>query len=208
MRIVLRLRFGGDYRGGLELDWFQASAHPSGVADIASTSGQAPSEAPIMTGEKVNTEELKETLTQLKAWQAVRVVWDDAHSPTAEWHTVDDYEPDKDTTATTLGFYWAGCKAGYFTVAATVFFHPDGSKPATVGDITHIPMGWVNKLEVINGGEEGLKTGKGRSVGIQQTETNPKPPKEVAHRGSKGRVTDKDHPVRPARSKRLPQEGG
>lgn len=123
----------------------------------------------------MNAEEIKETLTQLKAWEAIRVVWDDAHSPTAEWHTVDDYEPDKDTTATTLGFYWANCKAGYLTVAATAFFHPDGSKPNTVGDITHIPMGWINSLEVINGSEERLETGKGRRKRIQQAETHPRP---------------------------------
>lgn len=86
-------------------------------------------------------------LETLEEWSPIVVRWHDAHSPTAEWHTVDEYEPDKDTTAITVGFYWKNCKANYLTIAATIFPHPETGVVKTAGDITHIPLGWLDMIE-------------------------------------------------------------
>jgi hypothetical protein len=104
-------------------------------------------------------------LETLAEWSPIVVRWHDAHSPTAEWHTVDDYEPDKDTTAVTLGWYWKNCKANYLTVAATIFPHPETGAVKTAGDITHIPLGWledIQKLEDIHANPPRPETSKSR----------------------------------------------
>jgi hypothetical protein len=85
-------------------------------------------------------------IESLEEWTAILVRWDDAHSPTAGWHDIADYEPDRDTTAITLGWYWKNAKAEYLTLAGTVFPHPETGKIKTVGDITHIPIGWIKDI--------------------------------------------------------------
>ena len=83
----------------------------------------------------------------IQPWTEVRVTWRDAFAPHSGWHEVEEYEAE-DATAVTVGRYWPGCVEHYFTTAGTVFKH-EGDTPKTVGDINHIPLGWILKVEVI-----------------------------------------------------------
>lgn len=87
-------------------------------------------------------------ISALKPWTEIRVTWRDAYAPHSGWHEVDDYEPEE-ATAITIGRYWPDCQEHYLTVAGTVFDN-DSETPKTVGDINHIPLGWILKIEVIN----------------------------------------------------------
>jgi hypothetical protein len=88
-------------------------------------------------------------ISELKAWTEIRVTWRDAYAPHSGWHEVDEYTPEE-AVAVTIGRYWPDCQDNYLTVAGTVFDN-DGDPPKTVGDINHIPIGWILKLETING---------------------------------------------------------
>lgn len=89
-----------------------------------------------------------EQINSLPEWTEIRVTWQDAHAPHSGWHEVDEYEPE-DATAITVGRLWKNCKPNYVTTAGTVFKPEDGTIK-TVGDINHIPLAWVLKIEVIN----------------------------------------------------------
>ena len=85
-------------------------------------------------------------IEQLEDWQEIRVRWRDAHSPHSGWHEVEEYTPDS-ANACTLGRYWRNCQEGYLTVVGTIF-EEDG-KVKTVGDINHIPIGWITSIDII-----------------------------------------------------------
>lgn len=80
-------------------------------------------------------------------WSEVRVRWMDAHCPAAGWHDVAEYEP-KDATATTVGRIWHDVQEHYLTVVGTIF-ESELPNPECVGDINHIPLGWVLDIEII-----------------------------------------------------------
>lgn len=82
---------------------------------------------------------------QLPEWAEVRVKWTDAHSPDSGWHNTDTYEP-KDSVATTLGRVWKDCQDGYLTLVGTLF-ESEMPTPECVGDINHIPLGWLVSIE-------------------------------------------------------------
>ena len=86
-------------------------------------------------------------INDLKEWQEIRVRWRDAFAPHSGWHEVDDYAPE-DAIATTIGRYWKDCLENYITTVGTVF-DSDCDAPKTVGDINHIPLGWVLSIEPI-----------------------------------------------------------
>jgi hypothetical protein len=86
-------------------------------------------------------------LDHLKEWQELRVTWRDAYAPHSGWHEVDDYEPET-AVATTTGHYWKDCQEHYLTLAGTIF--KTETTPKTVGDVNHIPLGWILNIEVIN----------------------------------------------------------
>jgi len=83
----------------------------------------------------------------LGEWQEVRVRWRDAYSPASGWHTTADYEPE-DSVATTIGRVWVGCQEHYLTVVGTIF-ECELPNPETVGDINHIPLGWILSVDPI-----------------------------------------------------------
>jgi len=86
--------------------------------------------------------------SELNEWDEIRVRWRDAFAPHSGWHEIDEYEPE-DALATTIGRYWKDCLDNYLTVAGTVFMTESGT-PKTVGDINHIPLGWIVDIEIIN----------------------------------------------------------
>lgn len=94
-------------------------------------------------------EHVESQIRNLEEWTEVRVTWRDAHAPHSGWHEVEEYEPE-DATAVTLGRVWHNCQEHYLTLAGTIFKPEDGIVK-TVGDINHIPMAWIIKIEVING---------------------------------------------------------
>jgi hypothetical protein len=94
-------------------------------------------------------EHVESQIRNLEEWTEVRVTWRDAHAPHSGWHEVEEYEPE-DATAVTLGRIWHNCQEHYLTLAGTIFKPEDGTVK-TVGDINHIPMAWIIKIEVING---------------------------------------------------------
>lgn len=87
-------------------------------------------------------------IDDLQDWQEIRVTWRDAHAPHSGWHEVDEYEPEE-AIAITTGRYWRGCQEHYLTVVGTIF-QTEGT-PKTVGDINHIPLGWILKIEAPHG---------------------------------------------------------
>jgi hypothetical protein len=88
-----------------------------------------------------------EFIKSLDAWTPVRVTWRDAHAPHSGWHEVDEYQPET-AEATTLGRVWHDCQKHYLTLAGTIFESEDGNIK-TVGDINHIPIAWIVKIEVL-----------------------------------------------------------
>jgi hypothetical protein len=86
-------------------------------------------------------------ITHIQPWSEVRVTWRDAYSPASGWHDVDDYQTEDDV-AVTLGRYWANCQEHYITIVGTVFTY-EGDTPKTIGDINHIPLGWISKIEIL-----------------------------------------------------------
>jgi hypothetical protein len=89
-----------------------------------------------------------EQIKHIQPWTELRVRWRDAYAPHSGWHEVDDYEPE-DAVAVTTGRFWPDCQEHYLTLAGTVFEY-EGDSPKTVGDINHIPFGWILSIEVIN----------------------------------------------------------
>jgi hypothetical protein len=77
-------------------------------------------------------------------WTEVRVKWQDAYCPASGWHDTQDYEP-RNSEATTLGRIWHDCQEGYLTVVGTIF-EAEMPTPECVGDINHIPIGWVTSV--------------------------------------------------------------
>lgn len=77
-------------------------------------------------------------------WTEVRVKWQDAYCPASGWHDTQDYEP-RNSEATTLGRIWHDCQEGYLTVVGTIF-EAEMPTPECVGDINHIPIGWVTSI--------------------------------------------------------------
>ena len=113
---------------------------------LANTSGQARQERrPDYEWSFMSVE--NHQVQHIQPWQEIRVTWRDAHAPHSGWHEVDEYEPEE-ATAVTVGCYWPNCQEHYLTLAGTIFQH-DGDTPKTVGDINHIPWGWILKIEVI-----------------------------------------------------------
>ena len=77
-------------------------------------------------------------------WTEVRVKWQDAYCPASGWHDTGDYEP-RNSEATTLGRIWHDCQEGYVTIVGTIF-EAEMPTPECVGDINHIPIGWVTSI--------------------------------------------------------------
>lgn len=95
---------------------------------------------------------LPEQYKHIQPWAEIRVTWRDAYAPHSGWHEVDEYEVE-DAIAQTVGRFWPDCNENYLTTAGTVFKY-EGDTPKTVGDINHIPLGWILKVEYIHGSEE------------------------------------------------------
>jgi|LakMenE18May11ns_1017448.scaffolds.fasta_scaffold9545166_2 hypothetical protein len=86
-------------------------------------------------------------LVDLPEWTELKVKWKDAHSPDSGWHNPETYEP-KESTATTLGRYWKNCQEGYLTIVGTIF-ESELPNPECVGDINHVPLGWITSIEIL-----------------------------------------------------------
>jgi hypothetical protein len=91
-------------------------------------------------------------ISRFKPWQEVKVWWRDAYSPHSGWHEVHEYSPE-DAVAVTIGRVWKDCQEHYLTVVGTVFQTEDDD-PKTVGDINHIPVGMILRIEEIHGSQE------------------------------------------------------
>ena len=75
------------------------------------------------------------------SWPLVAVHWRDAFDGENGWTDVEKYEPD-DTTVVTVGWLWEDCLTGYLTVVNS-YFPDEVTDPKTVGMPTHIPVGMV-----------------------------------------------------------------
>lgn len=74
-------------------------------------------------------------------WPLVAIHWRDAFDGENGWTDIDKYEPE-DTTVVTVGWLWEDCLTGYVTVVNS-YFPDEISDPKTVGMPTHIPVGMV-----------------------------------------------------------------
>jgi hypothetical protein len=86
-------------------------------------------------------------IQQIPEWTELRIKWKDAYSPSSGWHDTNEYEP-KESTATTLGRYWKDCQPGYITLVGTLF-ESELPTPECVGDINHVPLGWITSIEIL-----------------------------------------------------------
>jgi len=87
-------------------------------------------------------------IKSIPEWTEVRVRWADAHSPASGWHDTSDYEP-RDSIATTLGRVWHDVQEGYITLVGTIF-ESELPNPECIGDINHIPFGWIMDITIIS----------------------------------------------------------
>lgn len=74
-------------------------------------------------------------------WPLVAIHWRDAFDGENGWTDIEKYEPE-DTTVVTVGWLWEDCLEGYVTVVNS-YFPDEVSDPKTVGMPTHIPVGMV-----------------------------------------------------------------
>jgi hypothetical protein len=80
-------------------------------------------------------------------WPLVAIHWRDAYDGENGWTDVEKYEPE-DTTVVTVGWLWEDCLDGYVTLVNS-YFPDEVPDPKTVGMPTHIPVGMVIKMYVI-----------------------------------------------------------
>ena len=82
------------------------------------------------------------------AWPLVAIHWRDAFDGENGWTDVDKYEPE-DTTVVTVGWLWEDCLNGYLTVVNS-YFPDEVTDPKTVGMPTHIPVGMIIDMFMID----------------------------------------------------------
>lgn len=80
-------------------------------------------------------------------WPLVAIHWRDAFDGENGWTDIEKYEPE-DTTVVTVGWLWEDCLDGYLTVVNS-YFPDEVSDPKTVGMPTHIPVGMVIDIFMI-----------------------------------------------------------
>jgi len=74
-------------------------------------------------------------------WPLVAIHWRDAFDGENGWTDIEKYEPE-DTTVVTVGWLWEDCLEGYMTVVNS-YFPDEVADPKTVGMPTHIPVGMI-----------------------------------------------------------------
>lgn len=75
------------------------------------------------------------------SWPLVAIHWRDAFDGENGWTDIEKYEPE-DTTVVTVGWLWEDCLEGYMTVVNS-YFPDEAADPKTVGMPTHIPVGMI-----------------------------------------------------------------
>lgn len=80
-------------------------------------------------------------------WPLVVVHWVDAFDGENGWTDVEKYSP-VETTVVTVGWMWAECLEGYVTLVNS-YFPDEVEEPKTVGMPTHIPVGMVISIKII-----------------------------------------------------------
>ena len=80
-------------------------------------------------------------------WALVAVHWVDAFDSSNGWIELDDYKPQV-CNVVTIGFLYPDCLPGYITVTAS-YFPDEVPNLKTVGMLTHVPSGMVQKIRVL-----------------------------------------------------------
>jgi hypothetical protein len=77
-------------------------------------------------------------------WSLVAVHWTDAFDSSNGWVDVNEY---KGTAAhvVSVGFLWPKCLEGYVSITGS-YMPDEAPEMETVGMVTHIPAGMVNKI--------------------------------------------------------------
>jgi uncharacterized protein YndB with AHSA1/START domain len=83
-------------------------------------------------------------IADIPPWRLIEVRWRDAYDAPNGWTEVSTYKPE-DQIAQTVGYLWPNCQAEYVTLAATIF-PAELPKPETVGNVTHIPLAWIQSV--------------------------------------------------------------
>lgn len=81
-------------------------------------------------------------------WPLVAIHWQDAFDGENGWTEVKTYEPEQ-CTVVTVGWLWEGCLDGYMTVV-TSYMPDEIDDPKTVGMPTHIPVGMVLNVYILD----------------------------------------------------------
>ena len=80
--------------------------------------------------------------------QLVAVHWTDAFDSENGWIQTKEYSP-KPQHVISVGFLWENCLAGHISLTCSICPDEDKTESDTVGMVTHIPSGMVNKIIVL-----------------------------------------------------------
>jgi hypothetical protein len=80
-------------------------------------------------------------------WALVAVHWVDAYDSENGWIEIEKYKPTA-TTVVSVGYLWPDCLDGYISITGS--WMPDEvEEMKTVGMVTHIPVGMVKQLKIL-----------------------------------------------------------
>lgn len=80
-------------------------------------------------------------------WSLVAIHWTDAFDSTNGWVDVDHYEP-KPAHVVSVGWLWPDKLDGYVSITGS-YMPDEAPEMETVGMVTHIPKGMVNKIVML-----------------------------------------------------------
>jgi len=81
-------------------------------------------------------------------WTLVAILWTDAYDSENGWIELDSYKA-KEMLVVSVGYICPDCLDGYISITGS-FFPDEEEKLKTVGMLTHIPVGMVKQIKIID----------------------------------------------------------
>lgn len=80
-------------------------------------------------------------------WSLVAIHWIDAFDSSNGWISIKDYKPQKQSVVC-VGWLWPDILEGYVSLTCS-YFPDEDPESDTIGMVTHIPLGMVQKVVVL-----------------------------------------------------------